>query len=833
MAVKDREFNEHVASIRESKVRRVLHSVRIIFRVLVLAVCVIVTILAVMLYVKYSPIVEQFHDDAVQVVADSTVDTFRLKETSYVYAADGTQLAKLRQDADCEYVSYDELPVDVINAFIAIEDKRFYEHGGVDWLSTAKAAYLLLRNDGITRGGSTITQQLARNVFLNFEQSYERKLREIFIAIELNKKYSKKQILEFYINNINYGNGYSGIGAAARGYFGKDVSDLSYEQIAFLCAIPNNPSYYNPRKNFSNTVKRRNLILREMFNQGYLSEDEYLLAVNSPIELVETKSEFHNYESSYAVKCAVEYMMKMSGFMFQYSWDSMAEYERYEDLYEEQYDVCRAELYTGGYRVKTSLDLKVQKKLQKCVDSVLHEFSDKNDEGVYRVQGAAVVVDNKTGKAVAVVGGRTQKEFGSVFCLNRAYQGYKQPGSAIKPLIVYTPALENGYTPESIVDDTYFEGGPHNSGGRYDGPITLRYAVEQSKNVVAWKLFTELTPQVGISYLQRMQFSKMTPNDYYAPAALGGLYYGVTAEEMAAGYTTLANDGVYREVSCITSFIDSDDMELFKEPESFRVYTKNAARTMTDVLKGVASVGTAKGLVIDSNPEMPVACKTGTTNGQGCGWFCGFTPYYTCAVYVGADESKKIDDLWGSTYPCNIWTSIQSYLNKGKRVKQFKLAGTKVKKNTTVISSSEPADNTKDVNADLRDAASGSSDTSAVPQNAGACSTIEDTGQHDVTDSTAESTVLHDTADSTAEDLADIPDVEDLDDGDDESDVDDSDSAEDGIDTGDTGVRDGSDFTDGDSVSNNGSGFGVDAGSDSINGDSESSGTSTTVEPAS
>lgn len=233
-----------------------------------------------------------------------------IKGIKHVYASDGTEIAKLHAGADSLYLASANIPDDVKNAFIAIEDKRFYDHHGVDWASTAKSCYLLVKNKSISRGGSTITQQLVRNVFtedVGFEKSYTRKLKEILTALLLEKKYKKDQILEYYINNINFGNGYCGIGAAAVGYFGKDVSELSTAEVALLCAIPNNPTYYDPRTNLKHTLTRRNLILQQMYEQGYLDKENYLVALNSGVDLIEPATKFYNYESSYAIHCAVEY----------------------------------------------------------------------------------------------------------------------------------------------------------------------------------------------------------------------------------------------------------------------------------------------------------------------------------------------------------------------------------------------------------------------------------------------------------------------------------------------------------------------------------------------
>lgn len=330
-------------------------------------------------------------------------------------------------------------------AFIAIEDKRFYKHHGVDWGSTVKAAALRVKGGSITRGGSTITQQLVRNVFsekIGFDKSYTRKFKEILTALFLERKYSKKQILEYYINNINFANNYYGIGAASYGYFGKSVDELSETEIAFLCAIPNNPTYYNPRTNMDHTIKRRNIILKEMYDQGYLKRAEYLKAVNVKVTLVPEANDFYNYESSFAVKCATESLMKSAGFHFRYNFDSQPDYDNYQEEYADAYKDAEHLLYTGGFSVYTTLDLSVQNSAQKALDKELKDFKSKDKNGIYNMQGAATVIDNSTGKVIACVGGRSQNS--SYYSLNRAFQAYQQPGSTIKPLIVYTPALQKG-----------------------------------------------------------------------------------------------------------------------------------------------------------------------------------------------------------------------------------------------------------------------------------------------------------------------------------------------------------------------------------------------------
>jgi membrane peptidoglycan carboxypeptidase len=265
------------------------------------------------------------------------------------------------------------------------------------------------------------------------------------------------------------------------------------------------------------------------------------------------------------------------------------------------------------------------------------------------------------------VGGRSQEFDGHT--LNRAYQSFRQPGSSIKPLIVYTPQLERGYTPDSIVKDEKFEGGPSNSSGTYSGNITLRYAVEQSKNTIAWKLLEELTPATGLSYLKEMNFSKLDERDEVPAVALGGFTYGMSAVEMASGYATIENDGVYRQPTCIRRIEDAEGSVLYENTDSGKqVYEQNAARMMTDILTGVMTRGTAKGLDLG---DMPSAGKTGTTNDHKDGWFCGFTRYYTTAIWVGYDSPQEMSDLSGATYPGHIWQSFMTTLHEGKEPLEF------------------------------------------------------------------------------------------------------------------------------------------------------------------
>lgn len=624
-------------------------------------------------YVKFGDDLIKWKAEAKEAVKASTTDTFRSSETSFIYASNKKPIAKLVQERDSYYLTFDEIPQYVKDCFIVTEDREFYGHDGVNFLSTMKVAALLVESrlkgsKEITRGGSTITQQLARKTFLYDDQTYERKIREMFYAMELEKKYTKDQILEFYINNIYFQNGKYGIEAASRAYFSKSVTELDLSEIAFLCTTPNRPNYYNPldEEGFTHMIERRGRILEQMLSQNKISESEYSTAISEEIVLKPAESiKTQDYMTTYAVNCAVKALMEHHGFEFRYEFKDSTDQKKYEKEYDDLYQECKDNLYNGGYRIYTSLSKSKQSKLQKQINETLSGFKEKSDEGIYKLQGAATCIDNKTGFVVAIVGGRGQKT-STKYTLNRAYQSYRQPGSCFKPLVVYTPSLERDYTPDSIVDDTYFKDGPRNSDNTYLGKIPLRRAVEKSKNVVAWRLYDELSPKVGLSYVLKMNFVNIVSDDYYLASSLGGLTNGATTVEMASAYATIANDGIFRTPTCIKKITDSEGNVILKNTGSKRVekqvYETKAAREMTDILTGVLVRGTGAGHQLSN---MACAGKTGTTSDKKDGWFCGFTPYYTTAVWVGYDSPKTLDDLYGNTYPLRIWEPFMNQIHEG------------------------------------------------------------------------------------------------------------------------------------------------------------------------
>ncbi len=622
----------------------------------------------------YAEEIQQLRKDAQQLVAQTTEKTFVPSQTSSIYDKDNNLISQRKGEKNAAYVPYEDIPAEYIEAVISIEDKKFYSHKGVDYKAVLRAAKAMLENNGKpTQGGSTITMQLAKLTYLQSlppGKSWQYKVQQMFLAIELEKHYSKNKILEFYLNNIYFANGYYGIESACHGYFNCEIDALDLSQIAFLCAIPNSPTYYDPVVNFDNTIERRNLILKNMLDDGKIDQTAYEAAVREEIVLnrpQEKNTLWNNYIDTYTYHCATLAMMENSGFEIRYYFDSKEEEKAYDEEYDELYANCRKQLDAGGYKIYTSIDMSLQEKLQNSVDSTLAGFTEKGDDGVLSMQGAAVCIDNLTGFVVAIVGGRSQ-DF-SNYTLNRAYQSHRQPGSSIKPLIVYTPCFERGITPEAIVDDHAFEGGPSNSGDVYYGKVTLRFAVQQSLNTVAWQLYERLTPEVGLQYLKNMNFTNIVEEDYVLPTSLGGFTTGVSALEMASAYATLENDGLYRTPTCVKKIIDSDENLVYTAPQTETViYKETAARMMTDVLTSVMKEGTGRSRMLNN---MPCAGKTGTTNEKKDGWFVGYTRYYTTSVWVGYDYPRAVDGLQGASYPGEIWQNFMNQAHEGLTPMEF------------------------------------------------------------------------------------------------------------------------------------------------------------------
>lgn len=647
---------------------KVIKLILVIIAIISIIACIILGIL----YHKYGTTYLDYKKEAVEIVDVSTPDTFIKNLSSYIYDDNNKLISKLSIDSNSDYLTYDKIPADVVNAFVAIEDREFWNHNGFDLNGIIRVCYRYVMTKGAEKhGASTITQQLARSVFLTNEVSIDRKIKEIILSMEIEKKYSKEQIIEFYINGAYFANRYYGIEAASEGYFNKSVSELNLSEIAYLCAIPNAPTYYDPLKNIERPITRRDKILTDMLECGYISESDYKDAIDYEIVLDPyQKEEFQNYETTYAVDCAIRYLMQLDEFEFKYKFEDMKDYKNYLTTYNETYEEYRDKLYTGGYKVYTSLSEEKQNILQNAIDDVM-SFNKETNENGYALQSASTIIDNKTHKVVAIVGGRTEENT-STYTLNRAYQSYRQPGSTFKPIAVYAPALDNGYTASSILQNIDIKKAKEmglKASTLTGRQMALRTAVEQSKNGCAWWLFCKLTPQKALTYVTNMKFAKIVPDDYYPASALGGLTYGTTTVEMAGAYSALANGGSHVEPTCLISLKDRNGNELYQENESQQIYSPGAAYKMIDIMKGVIKRGTAKSMKWKSDVE--AAGKTGTTNDCKDGWFCGVIPDYSMSVWVGYDEPKILKNLYGATYPAQIWKNAMLQLIDDNSTKEF------------------------------------------------------------------------------------------------------------------------------------------------------------------
>lgn len=618
------------------------------------------------LYAAVKPELDKCREIAYDKLAQMDRSDFSMLPDTVIYDKDGKQIGLINA-GHYQYMDINHISMNLQNGYIAQEDRRFKNHNGVDWIATFRAGLALIKHGGeVTQGGSTITQQVIKNTYLTQERTFTRKIVEILLAPELEKKYSKADIMEFYCNTNFYGHRCYGVEAASLYYFGKHAEDLAPEEAAVLIGISNSPSAYDPVSHPNASKNKRDDVLKSMNEVGYLSNEDYERAVSSPLKIVqkETEGTDENYQSSYAIHCAALELMKMDGFEFQYTFDSKEDYtlysERYTAAYSEQSDRIRA----GGFQIYTSLDSGLQAVLQTQIDASLSGFTELQENGKLALQGAGVIVDNKTNYVTAIVGGR-----GADDPFNRAYLSARQPGSTIKPLIDYGPAFDTGeYYPTRMVNDHKWEKGPSNSGRRYFGNVTVREALNRSLNTVAWQILEDIGIDFGLSYLGEMEFQKLSYVDNQVPSlSIGGFTNGVRVVDMAKGYSTLANGGVYNDRTCIVKILHEKESELTKDMTPFakQVYRSDSAFMLTDVLKGTftSPYGTGRGLGLEN--DMPAAGKTGTTNSSKDTWFCGYTPYYTAAVWVGYDIPRNMPGIYGATYAGKIWKNVMDEIHQG------------------------------------------------------------------------------------------------------------------------------------------------------------------------
>lgn len=614
----------------------------------------------------FIPKLNEYSNEAKYEIKSKPIGDAIKTEPSYIYDSNNSLIVKLSSGEENKQISYDELPQSVIDAMVSVEDRTFFNHYGIDLKGIIRVLYNFAESDGEDKtGASTITQQLMRSYYITREVTLDRKLKEICYSLEYEEIYNKKQIFEQYINNIYFGNGYYGIETAAYGYFNKSIKECSLTEIAYLCALPNRPNYFNPYGNKYNAYSRRNKILEDMAELGYITQDECEKAKREEIEVTKREEDnftnrFTNSFSSYATYCAVEELMKLDGFSFEYEWDSMDDYNEYKDKYNEEYEIYLEKLKNGGYKIYTSLDKDAQEILQDALDKKLSLIDNTiGEDGLYKLQGSITCIDNDTNLVIAILSGREQDDVVSYY--NRGFQAYRQPGSSIKPLIIYTPALCAGFNKNSTlknIDIKKFK----ETGEQVGSDYTLENSVIWSRNGCAYYLLNMIGPKTGLSYLKEMEFNRVVPDDYYLSSALGGLTYGVTTAEMASAYNCIYNKGNFKHNSCIKEISDDNGIIYkYTDDASKKVYSNESCTAMIEIMENVIKEGTARSMKWDYN-ICSAAGKTGTTNDNKDGWFCGITPYYSMAVWIGYDNPKTLTNLQGGTYPSEVWKDAMESL---------------------------------------------------------------------------------------------------------------------------------------------------------------------------
>ena len=566
------------------------------------------------------------------------------------------------------WVAYTDLPQDLVDAFVAVEDHRFWKHKGVDWYATIGATFKWITGLD-SRGGSTITQQLVKNITQDDDVTIQRKVQEIFRALNLEKQKSKEEIIELYLNTISFGQGTYGIRAAAQRYFNKDVDELNLTECASLAAIPKSPTYYNPYRNQENNETRRNTeVLKEMLEHGLITQAEYNVAVSRKLVLNMTYDEVTGTTTnSWFTDAVIE--------------DAIAALQEELNI---SYIAASTMLYTQGLSIYTTMDPFVQQTLEDVFED---DSNFPRVASAVKPECARVVTDPKTGNILGLVGGRGDKTLSRGF--NIATMAKRSPGSSIKPLTVYAPALDAGLiTYGTIVDDTPFmfnektdtagnvkyTAYPANLPAVYKGLTTVNSAVERSVNTIAMKVLDMYGTQNAYNFSQRIGLTSITDryervdgsvlSDIdYAPLALGALTVGVSPREMTQAYSFLANDGIYTEARTFTKILDKNgEILIDNAPETEIVTSEQTASIMTKMLQNVVKNGTAKAVTLQKYVD--VAGKTGTATDDYDRWFCGYTPYYVGACWFGYTELRTIGNISTVSPATKIWDVVMTRLHQ-------------------------------------------------------------------------------------------------------------------------------------------------------------------------
>lgn len=631
-----------------------------------------------------------------------------LDESSFILDSEGEVIEKVQNTGYRAVVDYSQIPPHLRNAFIAIEDERFISHKGLDIKRIFGAAWTNIRT-GSRQGASTITQQLAKNLYLTHEQTYTRKIKDMYYALQLEKQLSKEQILEAYLNTINLGSGAYGVQAASQVYFSKDVTELTVAESALIAGIARNPRNYSPITTLEKDQvdEEKHLVLDDrdsiytiVYNDNYKARQQLVLSNMKKLGMIDDAQ----YQDALAED--IQSHLKPNRFAKEerssYFGDLVKE-EVVKTLIKKGHSKEEANemLYSGGLRILSTMDTKVQQILDEEYENQ-NNFTDLQgrplltvgEDGNVQPQSAMVIIEHETGQIKGLIGGRGIK---GRKIYNRALNP-RQPGSSIKPIAVYTPAIDLGFTAGTVIDDipVYFDRGntsrryPNNYDHKYRGLITIREAVRHSSNVgavvtinqlannndsVAFNTMFDYMEKLGISTVVRPENPYVTSDgrkhsDATYSTALGGMTHGVSPLEMTSAFGTLANQGIYTKPITFTEIRDRHGNIIVENtPEKQQAVSPEVAYVMTDMLNNVVTSGTGTSARLD-NRQIPVAGKTGTTNNQKDAWFVGYTPYYSAATWVGYDTPDKLPG-GGARMAGTLWKKVMQRLHQDLEPKNF------------------------------------------------------------------------------------------------------------------------------------------------------------------
>lgn len=571
---------------------------------------------------------------------------------------DYVELCTLEGEENRVWVDYDNIPKDMEHAVVSIEDHRFYQHHGVDWYRTSGAfvnMFLGMRN---TFGGSTITQQLIKNITEDNEATVQRKLTEIFRALEFEKNYDKKDIIEGYLNIVYFGHGRYGIGAAAELYFDKEVSELTLAEMCSIVGITNNPSIYSPYVSPEKNKERQEIILDSMLKYGYISEAECEAAKAEklhfePYSPATAGTPIYPYYVDTLIEDVINYLQESRGV---------------------SRTTASSILFNGGLKIYAAIDMDIQEK----VDSIYENLDEipETSGSSQQLQSGIVIMNPYNGNIVALSGGVGEKKVSRGLNWATSTNARRPVGSSIKPISVYAPAMDLGLiTPDTTFEDEadivlngtdWF---PKNDNHKNYGVVTIKYAVQQSLNTIAAQVLDILTPEVSYAFLRdKLGVVNLDENDIYYPALASGQFtYGLTVREIAQAYTIFPNSGIYTEARTFTHIYSSEDVLVYENvPESHTAISDTTAYWMTELLKNAVENGTGKSARLDN---MPVAGKTGTTSNNWDRYFAGYTPYYVAAVWTGYPNPEQITTSGNPA--AKLWQKVMALVHEDLEYKDF------------------------------------------------------------------------------------------------------------------------------------------------------------------